>query len=275
MKKNTRNYLLLSIVALFISNTAYAQINKDDDIGIDIRELQEHRAIVEEAFFEEKVFAAVEQMPVFKGGEKAMFEFIKANLKHPPLAVENGIEGRVVIKFVITKEGKITNTKIIRGIDTLCDREALRVVNSMPDWVPGKQNNWAVPVYFTLPILFKLPKDDYEGVKDTIYQTVDEKAIFPGPGSISDFLNENYDDLEDIEYKGTIKVTFVVEKDGSLSNLRTIRSIDPRFDNIFVKAIKSMPKWIPGKKDGITVRSRQELSVSVQKKEEKSINKEE
>lgn len=128
----------------------------DDKHGIDIAELREHKAIVEEKPVEEKPFVTVEQMPTFPGGETEMHKFINDNLKYPVVAQESGIQGRVTIRFVVTKTGTIEDVTVIRGIDPSCDKEAVRVVRAMPKWIPGKQNGLNVPVYFTLPIVFRL-----------------------------------------------------------------------------------------------------------------------
>ena len=105
---------------------------------------------------EEKPFEVVEQKPTFPGGDAAFNKFINDNLKYPISAAEMGIEGRVIIRFVVSKKGTITNVELIRGIDAACDKEAIRVVKLMPKWVPGKQNGRNVPVYYNLPITFKL-----------------------------------------------------------------------------------------------------------------------
>ncbi|NDV78928.1 energy transducer TonB [Dysgonomonas sp. 511] len=128
----------------------------DDKHGIDIAELREHKQIVEEKPVVEKPFVTVEQMPSFPGGESEMHRFIAENLKYPVVAQESGIQGRVTIRFVVTKTGTISDVTVIRGIDPSCDREAVRVVKAMPKWIPGKQNGMNVPVYFTLPIVFRL-----------------------------------------------------------------------------------------------------------------------
>lgn len=123
--------------------------------AVDLRELQDHKVIVEEKE-PEKPFTTVEQMPSFPGGEAEMQKFIRDNLKYPVVAQESGIQGRVTIRFVVTKEGKISEVTVLRGIDPSCDKEAVAVVKKMPSWIPGKQNGRAVPVYFTLPVVFRL-----------------------------------------------------------------------------------------------------------------------
>jgi len=125
----------------------------DEEHGIDIADLEEHKVIVEE-----KPFTTVEQMPQFPGGEDELMRFILGNLHYPSVAKEVGIEGRVIIRFVVSKTGDVTNVEILRGLDPSCDKEALRVVKMMPNWIPGKQNGRSVPVYFTLPIVYRLQK---------------------------------------------------------------------------------------------------------------------
>lgn len=92
--------------------------------------------------------------PEFPGGMDSLFRFIRENLKYP--SPEPCFQGRVAIRFIVTKEGKITRPKVIKGIDPGIDEEAMRVVRLMPDWVPGRRNGEAVNVYFTIPVLFRL-----------------------------------------------------------------------------------------------------------------------
>ena len=129
----------------------------NDPDAVDIADLKDHKVIVQEVV-EDKPFVSVEQMPQFRGGEAAMMKFITDNLKYPVIASENNIQGRVFIRFVVNKDGKVSDVQVQRGLDASCDREAVRVVSMMPAWIPGMQNGRAVPVYFTLPILFKLQR---------------------------------------------------------------------------------------------------------------------
>ncbi|MCQ2244081.1 MAG: energy transducer TonB, partial [Bacteroidaceae bacterium] len=102
---------------------------------------------------ENKVYDVVEQQPAFNGN---INQWLASNLKYPPVAAENGIEGRVIVQFVVGKDGSIHSAQVVRGVDSSLDKEALRVVNSMPKWVPGKQNGQAVNCKFTLPVVFRL-----------------------------------------------------------------------------------------------------------------------
>lgn len=103
---------------------------------------------------EADIFQVVEDMPSFPGGN--VQKWIGKNTKYPVLAMENGIQGKVYIQFVIEKDGSITDTKVLRGVDASLDKEAIRVINSMPKWKPGKQRGKPVRVSYTLPINFQL-----------------------------------------------------------------------------------------------------------------------
>lgn len=105
---------------------------------------------------EAPVFFIVEEMPEFPGGDAALRAFIAQSVKYPPIAAENGIQGKVYVSFVVGKDGSITQAKVIRGVDPALDKEALRVVNSLPAWKPGKQGGKPVRVSYTVPISFVL-----------------------------------------------------------------------------------------------------------------------
>ncbi len=110
----------------------------------------------EEAQDEALNVASVQQLPVFPGGDAALFKYIAENIKYPAIAKENGTQGKVVLSFLISKTGQISNVQVLRGVGGGCDQEAIRVVNNMPDWSPGKHNGVPVNVRYTLPVSFKL-----------------------------------------------------------------------------------------------------------------------
>jgi len=105
---------------------------------------------------ENKVFEAVEQMPSFPGGAGALMQYLSSNIRYPVVAQENGVQGRVVVSFIVEKNGSITDVNVVRSVDASLDREAVRVVKSMPNWIPGKQNGQAVRVKYNVPVSFKL-----------------------------------------------------------------------------------------------------------------------
>ena len=105
---------------------------------------------------ENKVFDVVEQMPSFPGGQAALMNYLNNNIKYPVIAEEKGIQGRVVVQFVVGKDGHISDVKVAKSVDPSLDKEAVRVVKAMPKWIPGKQNGQAVTVRYTLPVTFRL-----------------------------------------------------------------------------------------------------------------------
>ena len=109
-----------------------------------------------EEVVESKPYTYVEQMPVFPGGQEALLAYIGKNIKYPPMALRNQVEGRVFIKFVVGPDGSVTNAEVQKGIGAGCDEESLRVIRTLPRFTPGKQNGRAVPVYFTVPVTFAI-----------------------------------------------------------------------------------------------------------------------
>ena len=127
---------------------------EDDSANQDAPDLTDIGDYDGEATDEQDVFVVVENMPTFPGGN--VQRWIAKNVKYPVIAMENGVQGKVYIQFVIEKDGSISDVKVIRGVDSSLDREAMRVVKAMPKWKPGKQRNKPVRVSYTLPINFQL-----------------------------------------------------------------------------------------------------------------------
>lgn len=126
----------------------------DETNGKDIADLKQ--VVTQAPVAEEKVFDMVEQMPQFPGGQAELLKYITEHLKYPAIAAENGVQGRVTCQFVVNKDGQVRDVKIIKTLDPYCDKEAIRVILSMPNWIPGKQNGKAVSVKYTVPITFRL-----------------------------------------------------------------------------------------------------------------------
>ncbi|MEX1132204.1 MAG: energy transducer TonB [Flavobacteriales bacterium] len=117
---------------------------------------EEPVAIPEQAQDPNEPFTVVEEMPQFPGGQEALFAYIGKEMKYPEDAVENGVQGVVYVTFVVETDGKISGARVLRGFFGECDKEALRVVSGMPNWIPGKQRGKEVRVQYNLPIRFKL-----------------------------------------------------------------------------------------------------------------------
>jgi protein TonB len=127
--------------------------NIEGEVGLD-NIIEEPAPLVEEE--KEEVFLVVEEMPEFPGGMAAMQKFISSNIKYPRAASAQGLEGRVIVTFVINGQGEVDKVEVVKGIGGGCDEEAVRVVKMLPKWKPGRQNGRPVSVKFTVPIKFAL-----------------------------------------------------------------------------------------------------------------------
>ena len=136
--------------------TESIEVNTEDDKEVEVVIAAPVEAPAEEEE-EEVVFVVVESMPEFPGGQQALFKFLSENIKYPVIAQENGIQGRVICQFTVNKDGSIVDIEVVRsGGDPSLDKEAVRVIKSMPKWKPGKQRGKPVRVKYTVPVSFKL-----------------------------------------------------------------------------------------------------------------------
>lgn len=201
------------------------------------------------------IFQVVEQMPEFPGN---INQWIAKNVKYPTIAIENGIQGKVYVRFIIEKDGSITNIKIQKGIDPSLDKEALRVVKTMPTWKPGKQRGQVVRVAYTLPIYFALSQPVNTDEK------LDKMPIF-SQGSINKWISENLQYPENAlknGIKGKVYVKFVIEKNGSITNVQVAKGINKELDEEALCLVKSMPAWTPAAKDGQPVKTSYTLPIT-------------
>ena len=125
---------------------------------------------------EKEAFDVVEQMPQFPGGPSALMQFLSQNVKYPAEAHKAGVEGRVIATFIVEKDGSITNARIARSVHPSLDAEALRVIGSMPNWMPGMQNGEPVRVKYTVPITFKLQGNDVKAKEEKYILEIDGKV---------------------------------------------------------------------------------------------------
>ena len=112
--------------------------------------------VVEEEPEEQTIFEVVEQMPDFPGGMGALMQFLSKNIKYPTIAQENGTQGRVIVQFVVNRDGSIVDPRVVKSVDPYLDKEALRVIGTMPKWKPGMQRGKPVRVKYTVPVMFRL-----------------------------------------------------------------------------------------------------------------------
>lgn len=132
-------------------------LEDDSNMGVDVKDYVEAQVVEEEVAEEAVPFAIVEEKPSFMGGDASTFsKWVGEHLNYPETAKENGVQGRVTLQFKVNKDGTVSNVVVLRGVDPLLDKEAVRVVSSSPKWKPGKQRDRAVPVTYTFPVIFQL-----------------------------------------------------------------------------------------------------------------------
>ena len=141
-------------------NTARGVVNQEGSDDADKFQAVQEQVVVKEPEpvkpKEEEVFVAVEQQAEFPGGMPALMKWLSNNIRYPEAAQQNDVQGRVIVKFIVEKDGSVSQAQIVKGVDKDLDKEALRVVNKMPKWQAGKNNGVAVRSYFTLPVNFRL-----------------------------------------------------------------------------------------------------------------------
>lgn len=226
---------------------------------------------------DDKIYTAVDEMPEFPGGGKELMTYLTKNIKYPQAAHEAGIEGRVIVSFVVEKEGKITNCQVVKSVDPALDQEALRLINTFPAWTPGKNNGEVVRTKYTLPISFQLKKksatesnnnnpihpEKHKG--EVVYSMSEVMPEYPGGiSALLAFLNQHVKYTEHAKQnkiEGRVIVAFVVEKDGTPANFKIIKSLEPSLDNETLRVVSLMEKWNPGTKDGEPVQVRYVLPV--------------
>lgn len=237
------------------------------------------------------VFEVVEEMPEFPGGMKALTEYIHKNVKYPAEAHAKGVQGRVIVCFVVKKDGSIADIKTVRSVDPYLDKEAIRIIAAMPKWKPGKQRGKAVNVRFTVPVMFRLaspepPKaeeikqsdleevvvvgygskgdstpDAVVGIKtdnaETTFKVVETMPKFPGgTKGLMQYLARSIKypvTAQEKKQQGRVIIQMVIGKDGSISNVKVLRSVSPALDTEAMRVVSNMPKWEPGLQRGQAV----------------------
>ena len=259
-------FVPLAAALLIASNISCISSEKQEEIS----EKQESRAA------EGEVFQVVEEMPEFPGGMGECMKWLGQNIKYPADAKEKGVQGRVIVQFVVEKDGTIVNAKVVRGVDPDLDAEALRVVNQSPKWKPGKQKGEAVRVKYTLPIMFRLGNDSSDSKaaeapreakvdENGVHQVCEEMPEFPGGmAECMKYLSKNINYPEDCKkegIQGRVIVQFVVDKDGSIKDPTIARGVHPSLDKEALRVLSSMPNWKPGKQKGEAVKVRYTIPV--------------
>ncbi|MFN8241727.1 MAG: TonB family protein [Bacteroidales bacterium] len=222
-----------------------------------------------------EIFVLCEEMPQFPGGDQALIEFIFKNVKYPEDAKQQNIQGRVIMKFVVTAQGDVTQVSVLRGVHPALDNEAVRVIKMLPKWTPGKQGGKPVNVWYNIPITFALDGDKkftnpallarqespkyYIFGSDTLWIRPEVKAEFPGgKDAFKKYLTEKLiypAEAKNAGFSGTVAVSFNVGKDGKLSGFSVNMGQSPSLDAEALKLARSMPSWTPA-----TVNNRKVMS---------------
>lgn len=195
----------------------------------------------------QEVFMVVEEMPEFPGGLAELMKFLGANIKYPKEAVDKRIQGRVTVSFVVDKTGETRDFNIIRSLDPILDAEALRVLKEMPKWTPGKQRGEAVSVKYTVPVTFRLPKEDKAQANIT------QPVYADGESGLMKHLSMNVKypaKAQESNTQGKVIVRFVVNTQGNVENIQIEKGVSKELDAEVTRVVSTMSKWTPGKENG-------------------------
>ena len=237
---------------------------------------------------DDDIFDVVEEMPVFPGGQTGLMEFIAKNLRYPVKAQKEGIQGRVIARFIVEKDGSVSNLAVARrSASSELDAEAIRVLSTMPKWTPGKQRGKEVRVKYTVPIAFKLSGPEVEEIKDSklmevvvvgyapkddvitpevVLESAEIMPKYPGGASgLMSYLARNIKypfDAQQSKTQGRVVIQMLVNKDGHVINPKVIQSVSPSLDAEAIRVVMGMPRWEPGKNDGQTVAVQYTLPIT-------------
>ncbi len=227
---------------------------------------------------DDKIYDIVEENAQFPGGDAAMYKWIANHLQYPEECREKGIQGRVMIQFVVNKDGSITDVKVLKSPSALLSEEAIRVVKAMPKWKPAKDKGKVVRSHFRLPIVFRLPntqktvtsepteKPITETVEERVFVDYETSAEFPGGAeAMYKWIADHIKYPEECKAKGIqgrVTLSFVIEVDGSVTNVKALRSPDDRLSQEAIRVVSAMPKWKPATQMDKPVRCNYRLPIT-------------
>ena len=215
---------------------------------------------------DETIYEAVDEMPKFPGGTQALFKYLGENIQYPEEVQKLGIAGRVITQFVISKKGEITSVAVVRSLHPELDKQAIQAITAMPTWTPGKKDGKVVNVKFTLPINFHptpaattkaTGEQQPDSTTDKVFMTAQKMPRFPKEqGELDQYLKQHityWKNAAKQKEEGRVIVTFIVRKDGQITDARVVRSVSPTLDAEALRIISNMPKWEPGENNGVPV----------------------
>ena len=263
-------------------------IPKETPVDIDITDKDPSATMQKVNTGDDDIFDVVEEMPVFPGGQTGLMEFIAKNLRYPVKAQKEGIQGRVIARFIVEKDGSVSNLAVARrSVSSELDTEAIRVLSTMPKWTPGKQRGKEVRVKYTVPIAFRLSGPEVEEIKDSKLEEVvvvgyapkddiitpevvlESAEIMPkypgGTSGLMSYLARNIKypfDAQQSKTQGRVVIQMIVNKDGHVISPKVIQSVSPSLDAEAIRVVMGMPRWEPGKNDGQTVAVQYTLPIT-------------
>lgn len=249
--KKTMLYMIICLLCVSLAN---AQNNNPLNNSPDKDTIQE-------------VFVDSVIHPKFPGGDEALMQYLSENLVYPPTIQDRRFKGKVLVQFVVETDGSISNVEVVRSLYKDLDEEVVRVIKNMPKWIPAKQDGKAIREYYKLPISFELADNStttdsssnntIQEENERVFVEVEQLPEFPGgKKAFIQYLNENLvypKSAFERKIEGKVVVSFVVEADGSITNVKVANSVDEDLDKEAVRVVKAMPKWIPGKHKGKAV----------------------
>ena len=200
-----------------------------------------------------------EKMPEFPGGMAKCMMYLGKNLKYPEEAMRKGEHGKVILSFVVERNGSIKDVKVISSVSPSIDKEAIRVVKRMPKWNPGILNGKPIRTRYTLPILFRHPEMNRRN-------QFDRMAEFPGgQNACFQFLREHIkypEEAKTANEHGRVVVSFLIDEMGDISDIKIKNSVGYYADQEAIRLVRMMPRWIPATKNGKAVQCRMSLPIT-------------
>ncbi|MES2378566.1 MAG: TonB family protein [Bacteroidota bacterium] len=273
INKKTQKVLLTraaDVVPMMDNNSEIPAENKPAEDGnkyITIAENIDHE-IKADTLPKGPIFSQVEKQPGFPGGLQAFGQYLANNIKYPTVDKENKTEGRVIVTFVVETDGTLSELKAVRSPSETLSAEAIRVLLRSPKWNPGIQKGRQVRVSYTVPIAFKLPTAAGNDETGKVYNQVDRQPGFPGGLEafgkyLSNTIRYPKEDREN-GTSGRVICSFIVEADGTLTEIRSVRAPSETMAKEAVRAMSVSPKWTPGIKDGHAVRVNYTVPIAFQ-----------
>jgi TonB family protein len=248
-------YILFFLLLGFFSVHANVE---PGEYGLIVTPLSDVDTIYEDfnLFYEDSIYSKQENTAEYPDGRKGLMRYFKENLKYPAPCFEAGVQGKVIVKFTVTKEGNIRDIKLIRGVYERLENEVIRVIKNMKEWIPGEANQ-----EFTLSVLFKIPDFDEKGV--CLLVTTSASYYYKEVDKII-YKNLKYPKkAKKDKIEGRCRFKFILESDGKIKDVEIIDSVSPEIDQEAIRLIKlTEGQWIPSKYNGENVRSYVRYSVN-------------